>query len=210
MKPNPRIVAALSPAYGPCPEFTQACSEMRWQPERGHVPRGFAGATGDLSEIELVLVVAEPGEPVEGRDSISGDPMDLVYYDAMHSFRTGRDLFHRNVRKILELCWPGMPFDLVMRKVWLTESVLCSATTTTGPVSRTAYRACGQRYLLAQLALFPSAVVVALGGKAAERLTALGVKSFVAAWSVAPPGCNRKEAADSWRKIAEAVRLARC
>jgi len=206
MKPNTRITELLDPGYGPCPEFAQACKEMRWQPERGHVPRGFAGATGELSEVELVLVVAEPGEPVQGRDSINGAPLESAYYDAMHSFRTGRDLFHRNVRKILDLCWPGMPFDLVMRKVWVTESVLCSATITTGPVSRTACRACGERYLISQLELFPSAVVVTLGTKASDRLTTLGVKGFVSAWSVAPPGCNRKEAADSWLKVAEAVR----
>ncbi len=205
MKPNPRIASILEPAYGPCPEFAQACKEMRWQPDRGHVPRGFAGATGELTEVELVLVVAEPGEPVEGRDSITGNPMDAVYYDAMHSFRIGRDLFHRNVRKILDLCWPGMPFDLVMRKVWLTESVLCSATSTTGPVSRSACRACGERYFLAQLDLFPSSVVVALGAKASDRLATLGVTGFVSAWSVAPPGCNRREAAESWQKVAEAV-----
>jgi hypothetical protein len=204
--PNPRISAILSPAYEPCPEFAMACRKMRWQPERGHVPRGFAGATGELSEVELVLVVAEPGEPIEARDAISGDPMEFVFRDAMHSFRIGRDLFHRNVRKILNFCWPAMPFDLVMRKVWLTESVLCSATVSAGPVPRSTCRACGERYFLAQLKLFPTALVVALGTKASDRLTSLGVEGFISAWSVAPPGCNRKEAAQSWQRVAETLK----
>jgi hypothetical protein len=135
--------------------------------------------------------------------------MEHVYLDAMHSFRIGRDLFHRNVRRILDLCWPGLPFDLLMRKVWITESVLCSAVASTGPVPRSVCRTCGERYLLRQLEVLSSAVVVALGSKASDRLTALGVTEHVSAWSAAPPGCNRKEAADSWNKIAEAVQLRR-
>jgi hypothetical protein len=36
---------------------------MRWLPGTGHVPRGFFGATGEVSEVELVLVTPEPGDP---------------------------------------------------------------------------------------------------------------------------------------------------
>ena len=53
----------LEPAYGPCPEFNDACSKMPNDPARGHVPRGFAGAAGDVSEVELILVGSEPGNP---------------------------------------------------------------------------------------------------------------------------------------------------
>jgi hypothetical protein len=115
--------------------------------------------------------------------------------------RTGKDLFHKNVRKILDACWPGTPFEQQMRKAWLTESVLCSARAEGGSVSKCASIACGRRYLLAQLALFPHALVVALGGKARDRLRAVGVRDFIDVWAAAPPGCNNPKAHESWKRV---------
>jgi hypothetical protein len=199
---NPEIAAILEPAYGPCIEFGSACSDMRWQPERGHVPRGFFGAVGDLTEVELVLVFSEPGDP---HDDETHTGLDSAYARAAMGFGSGRDQFHRNVRAILDLCWPGLPFEEQMRKTWLTESVLCSAAKEGGSVPVRVSRACGNRYLLQQLAKFPTALVVALGGKAQRRLRDLGVTTFLAAGAVAPPGCNRKEIRDSWLRIPEAL-----
>jgi hypothetical protein len=88
-----------------------------------------------------------------------------------------------------------------LQRVWLTESVLCSAETEGGFVSVSAARACGHSYLLAQLALFPKALVVALGSKADQRLRSLGVTDFLRAFAAAPPGCNRREALASWECI---------
>jgi hypothetical protein len=66
VKLSPELEKVLLPAYAPYPEFNRACSEMRWYPSAGHVPRGFLGATRKLSEVELVLVSAEPGDPCDG------------------------------------------------------------------------------------------------------------------------------------------------
>ena len=77
---------------------------MRWNPPAGHVPRGFLGAAGDLSEVELVLVFAEPGDPHFGECHTG---LKSAYDYATYGFGTGKDLFHRNVRHILDLCWPG-------------------------------------------------------------------------------------------------------
>ena len=60
---NPKIEGVILKAYGPCPALAGACSEMQWDPARGHVPREFCGATGDLDEVKLVIVCAEPGDP---------------------------------------------------------------------------------------------------------------------------------------------------
>jgi len=48
-------------------------------------------------------------------------------------------------------------------------------------------------------------VVVALGRKAALRLRNAGVEQFIVAAAAAPPGCNRKEACESWGVVARAV-----
>jgi hypothetical protein len=198
VKIAPNLARVLSPAYGPCAEFSVNCGEMRWNPSAGHVPRGFLGACGDQSEVDLILVVAEPGDPHHG-ESHSG--LDSAYTYATTAFRMGKDQFHRNIRQILDMCWPDIAFEQQLRKFWLTESVLCSARNEGGSVSRKASMACGQRYLLAQLALFPQALVVALGGKAKDRLRAIGVRDFVPVWAAAPPGCNRPEAFESWQTI---------
>ena len=65
---NKEMLEVLAPAYTPCRHFSGQCKSMRWNPSNGHVPRGFCGADGDLSEIELILVTAEPGDPLAHED----------------------------------------------------------------------------------------------------------------------------------------------
>ncbi len=195
---NPLLANLLAPAYAPCSAFSGPCHEMRWSPSQGHVPRGFLGATGTLEDIELVLVFAEPGDPHE--DEIH-EGLTSAFRYATRAFEAGIDQFHRNVRAILDSCWPGLSFDKQMKKVWMTESVLCSATKEGGSVSTVAARECGRRYLAAQLVLLPHAVVVALGRKAQKRLRAIGFTRFLPASAVAPPGCNFLGAQESWDRI---------
>ena len=203
MRLNPRLAEILAPAYQPCVEFSRSCKEMRWKPESGHIPRGFLGAGGSVREVELILVFAEPGDP-HASEIHTG--MESAYAYAYDCFKIGKDLFHRNVRMILSLCWPNLSFDEQMRKAWLTESVLCSARAEGGSVSAMASRACGMHYLYPQLAQFPNALIVALGNKAQNRLRTLGISSFLPAVAAAPPGCNRRDALASWQKIPVALR----
>lgn len=198
---NTRLLSILVNAYKPCPEYFNVCKDMRWEPESGHVPRGFNGATGDLEEVELVLVFAEPGDPHKN-ESHTG--IDTVIPYAIECFKIGKDQFHRNVRHVLDLCWPGETYDNQLRRVWMTESVLCSARREGGHVSMSIARACVRRYLLPQIKLLPNAVVAALGRKAQGRLQ--GVVDYYPAYAVAPPGCNKKEAKASWIELASVVK----
>jgi hypothetical protein len=136
--------SVMAPAFEPCACFQNVCSGMRWAPELGHVPRGFYGAFGSPSEVELVLVFAEPGDPHDGE---SHDGCDSAYDYTGTVFLNGKDQFHRNVRLILESCWPGTSFEEQMRKTWLTDSVLCSAVKEGVPVASRVTDACGTRYL---------------------------------------------------------------
>lgn len=161
---------------------------MRWDPARGHVPRGFCGATGELDEVKLVLVCAEPGDPHIDEHYAGGDSQSQIqraYLHAYKSYKEGTDLFHRNVRLILKLCWPDSTFDQQLRKTWLVDSVLCSARVEGGRISGGVESECRRRYLERQLALMPRAIVVALGGKAFKRLS--GVPHVIKAHSPAPP-----------------------
>ncbi len=200
---NSQLKKILEPAYAPCPGFSDTCFDMRWDPKTGHVPRGFRGATGTIAEIELVLVYAEPGDPQPGE---THEGLASAYDFANRSFAAGTDLFHRNVTFILDSCWPELSLEEQLRKVWMTESVLCSAAKEGGHVRGQVAKECGKRYLLKQLELVPDALVVALGNKARNRLVALGFFNFLAVKSVAPPGCNFRGARESWAQIAERLK----
>lgn len=199
-RPNERVLEVMKAAY-PCPSFQTACKSMRWNPGEGHIPRGFLGATGHPEEVELVLVFAEPGDPMPG-DHAS---MEEAIRHATWAFREGSGAFHQNARWLFEACWPGLPFEAQLRKVWLTESVLCSAEVTTGPVSAQVERACGQRYLARELMCFPNALVVALGQKATQRMGSLGMTGFESAFAFGKPGCFQAGAKPSWQRIADLI-----
>ena len=181
---------------------------MRWQPEVGHIPRGLCGATSAPSDVRLVLVVAEPGDPhvneIYHPNSLPEEMFETVCQYAYASFGTGRDQFHRNIRAILDDCWPSMSFHEQLRRTWITESVLCSASVECGAVPSAVVRNCVERYLDRELALFPNAVVASLGGKARNRMKALQ-RRYIRAGSVAPPGCNQRKVREPWKAIVAAV-----
>jgi hypothetical protein len=182
---------------------------MRWIPESGHAPRGFCGALGKLGEVELVLIVAEPGDPhdLESYSSAASSPelLEEICRYVYGCFESGKDYFHKNVRYILDQCWPGMPFAEQMRRTWITESTLCSAQKEGGTIPVSVNRFCADSYLSKQLALLPQAAIVTLGGKARDRIRHLRYRT-IAVSAVAPPGCNFAGARESWDQVAIEVR----
>ncbi len=181
---------------------------MRWNPPRGHVPRGFCGALGRLGDVQLVLIVAEPGDPHEGESCSADSPEEFLEATCRYTygcFATGKDQFHRNIReRILDKCW-SKAFAEQMRRTWITESVLCSARKECGPVSAPVVKCCVNSYLEPQLAALPPLAVIATLGAKAEKRTAhlewaLG-REFIHAGAAAPPGCNFKGVKESWDRI---------
>lgn len=209
--PCRELVEILLPAFAPCQHFRGSCQTMSWHPEQGHMPRGFCGATGTLSEVEVVFIVAEPGDPHSSEayeaDASPFEKLSCVYQYVYECFKTGHDQFHRNVRHILDLCWPNLAFHDQMRRVWITESLFCSAAREGGYVRVSVHRQCREQYLERQLTLLSDRIVVALGKKAQNRVGR--IEGVLPAVSVAPPGCNLKKARQSWEQVAEKVRMRR-
>ncbi|WP_448646915.1 hypothetical protein [Pseudomonas mohnii] len=202
MKPCSELLTIIEPAYAPCRNFADACSSLVWAPDKGHVPRGFLGATDTLGEVELVLVFAEPGDP---HDAEKHETMDTSLEYTYQCMKFGTDLFHRNVRYILNLCFPEDSFDSQLRKTWMAESLLCSAPKEGGSVKASSWRACTNCYLKPQLDLLSQAFVVALGSKAKSRLKSIGIPFFPAG-AAAPPGCNFLGVRNSWNEAAMILR----
>ncbi len=214
---NPKLKVILQPAFPICAgaaEGNGCHKKVTIDATKGHLPRGFFGATGEIEDVELVLVVAEPGDPSEGDSTedlletynITTDVFDPKVLDSRTGKPTGGE-FHEKVRYILDECFPNQLFEDQLRKVWFTESVLCSAEETTKYIKMSVVDECGHRYLRAQLELFPNAVIGALGGKAFERIQRLKLKErvIINAWAAAPPGCKRPPAKISWQPIIDAV-----
>lgn len=191
------LLDVIRPAYAPCEHFRGVCRQMRWSPTKGHVPRGFCGALGTAIEVQLVLVTAEPGDPLPG-EVHSGIQSTVAY--SLRGLREGVTPFHRNICLILDLCFPNQSLDEQLRRTWRTNSVLCSAMEECGPVPRAVESACMRRYLAPQLALIPHALVAALGGKAQKRLAREGIAFFPALHPSSRKSNAEKHA--SWRALA--------
>ena len=215
--PPQKLLDVLEPAYAPCPGFSSTCrSVARWCPASGHFPRGFIGALGDLDEVQVVIVVAEPGDPFSSDGSgYELWPCELIAQTCRATFEhydEGKNLFHRNMRFLLNCIFGEMPLEKQLVRTWITESMLCSAPKETGSVPSTVTRECGERYLSRQLALLNRCPIIALGRKAQQRLKYLKnvdvtlSKRIIGAYAAAPPGCNHKPARSSWECAARKVR----
>jgi hypothetical protein len=207
--PCPEIVDVLLPAFAPCRHLTGACREARWEPTKGHVPRGFVGALGTVAEVKIVLLTAEPGDPFPGEDHSEPTSIGILagttanYFDfLLHaSERSGMNhVFPKKMRRLLDICWPDTSFDEQLRRTWITDTYLCSAKKESGPVAVDATRTCAETYLRRCLAVFSDPLIVALGGKATQRCKQVGVKAE-SAFSVASPGSNYKGAEESWLRL---------
>jgi Uracil DNA glycosylase superfamily len=203
-----RLLDTLRSAYPRCPSFDGACRVMRWRPAAGYVPRGFCGAIGPSDDVELVLVTAEPGDPLKDerytRRKLRPEAVARSSTEALRSRLTG---FHRGIRKIMDLCYPDQELEKQLRHVWRTNSVLCSAEVEGGYVPRAVVDQCVSKYLRAQLARVPDALVVALGGKAQKRLKHHGIDAIAAIHPSARMSKKKKIA--SWRRVAKKLALRR-
>lgn len=206
--PNDRLLSVMLDAYQPCANFGR-CIEARWVPERGHVPRGFLGATGTPADVEVVMVFSEPGHPLagEGHDSASA-PLGLLRSAMQHTYncyKSDIDQFHRNVRWFLSQLWPNLTFDEQLGRVWLTEGRLCSIN---DEIGSTTDRTCAEHYLVQQMRALPQATVVAFGRKAQRYLHGIGI-DFVSAFALSPPGANFGGARPSWEAAIEKIHARR-
>ena len=119
IQPNLELIDLLQDAYAPCKNFG-VCPEACWQPANGHIPRGFLGATGDLSEVELIMLFAQPGAPHdEERYDPGAHSTDLLLASVEHAYKcfsTSKYSFHRNAIWFLKQLYPDLSFDEQLRR----------------------------------------------------------------------------------------------
>ena len=210
MRPNKELVKILERAYS-CSSFYGTCKSACWNPEAGFIPRGYLGATNTIEDVEVVFVLAEPGDPHSDECYESFvEPVDYIDTTCQQTFmclKEKRDHFHKNLRFILDQFFPGVDFIDQISRSWITQSVLCSASVESGNVPIAVSRECRSQFLDTQLKLFPNATKVALGSKARERLKYY--PSILVGGHPAPPGCNHHGVRQQWLSIANQFRKSR-
>ena len=206
--PSPELRDILLTSYNPCPGFQGSCKGIaKWKPVRGHVPRGFIGALGSLDEVKVVILVAEPGDPLS-QESFEFNNDELMTQTCQHTFKllqASRLDYFRNLRFLLDRIFPKMGLERQLRKTWITETYLCSAPKTAEQVPPQAERGCADRFLMKQLELLSDRPTIALGGKAQKRARPY-VPDLIRAYAVARPGSNHKPARPSWEAAAKEAR----
>ena len=210
--PNESLVDVLLPAYC-CQRFGQ-CPDAKWHPSEGHVPRGFLGATGELEDVEVIMVLAEPAKPknkkglkesYEHRDSNPKGTLEQVVEFVYGCYEMQVSRLHRNARMFLEWRYGDeVPFDAQLWRVWITEARLCSISKATADPGAEAYGLCEDRYLARQIERLPRAQVVAFGKKAeraVENLWRVGRlrQNPIVAGSLASYGNRLAPARESWK-----------
>ena len=75
--PASEPIENLLPAYVPCAALQHECSSAWWDPGKGYVPRGLPGAVGSLQDVRLVLLTAEPGDPLTD-ETYYGSPAEML------------------------------------------------------------------------------------------------------------------------------------
>ena len=201
------LTQILSPAYDPCCGFKGACKgTATWAPGEGHVPRGFIGALGTIKEVEVVILLAEPGHPLPDEAYRERNKLSRTCRYTFKALETGAYPFHRNLKYLLDRIFrPTRRLECQLRKAWITETYLCSIPRTTEQVPPDAERECADRYLDRQLALLEGLPIIALGGKAQKRAQRY-TSNLIRAHSPARPGANQRGARPSWDEAAKQAR----
>ena len=121
--PAKELVEILRKAYLPCPGFKYDCEgTATWAPQKGHVPRGFIGALGDIKEVEVVILTAQPDAPPLPEEPglysqvKREELLDQTCQYTFECFRRRRTTYHEGIRYLLDQIFdpkplPGRPVE---------------------------------------------------------------------------------------------------
>ena len=157
----------------------QTCSNFKdcgadYAPKKGHVPRGFSGATCNSDEVYLVIVSAQPSKPFTKdkepflEEIYSGDPdRDVEAVLGAPYLEPPASPYHKNIRTFLDNVFRSVSsdFDRQLKHVWVTQSRHCSISYGFGKIDESVRLICSWKHLVEQVKLFPNAIVLLAGKK---------------------------------------------
>ena len=182
--------------------------------EKGHSPRHVAGNLANPSEVEIILLLAEPAsdpwpEEVNGNEATwiedvmcdgVGKGGSRIGYDEL-----AQRNFEGNPRDFLMMVWPEATFSERMQKTIITNSFWMQAHASSGTIPAEAEREFG-RHLKSFVSIFPNPIVAAAGGKAEKRCKYAGIAHDAWMHSLTPRRSDQDRARETWLSAAKTVR----
>jgi hypothetical protein len=201
----------------------QTCSNFKdcgadYAPKKGHVPRGFSGATCNPDEVYLVIVSAQPSKPFTKdkkpflEEIYSGDPVrDVDVVLGAEYLRSSATDYHANIRTFMNDVFQNVSshFDRQLKHVWVTQSRHCSIVEKpggkkSGNIGKPVRLICSRTHLVEQVKLFPNAIVLLAGSKAREAREEIARlrRPISSCFSFAPLNSQKVEAKESHQQAA--------
>ena len=216
---DPALAGFLRSAFPEVMEIARA-HRLPHDYAAGHRPRHFAGALDRPDRVEVLLLLAEPGStpyPWEvGRspdtwlddvcsDGVGGRGGHPFVYDPAHAYDPRYEArFAVAPARFLAQVFPDLAPAERMARVVIANAFWMQADASGGRIPRGAERAFAP-ILGRFVALFPSAQVVAAGGKASERL-ALAGRRHLRMSALTQPEYNKPSARESHARVARQLR----
>lgn len=188
--------------------------------QRGHRPRHFAGALDKPEQVEVLLILAEPGStpynweigrwPDTWLDDVCSDGVGQrgghpFVYDPAHSFDNRYEArFAVWPALFLGQVYPNLSARERMERAIIANSFWMQADASGGRIPRGAERAFAP-ILAGFVDMFPSATVIAAGRKASDRLTLAGCR-HVPMSALTLPEYNKPSAKESRDQVAGTIR----
>lgn len=183
--------------------FKSLCEQagLPWDPDAGYEPRWYNGPAPE--DVRLLFLMAEPG-PITPTEAHS-----LLPAVSHRPWTTGFDLslqehyWRGHLREFCSHIWPEDTEEHMYAHVGGTSTFWMSL-----PHGQTTKQVPGfvvnyflEHYLSRFLSLFPQAQLLAVGGKARDRLKKLGVEFYTCS-AFNNPEANKPRARESWRRTA--------
>lgn len=179
----------------------------------GHRPRHIAGNITNPDDVQVILLLAEPGSSPgeEEKHCPQSSWLDDVTCDGLGNggCRVRYDdkakrLYEKNPRDFIQMIWPADRYVDRMKKVIITNSFWMQGHSSGGSIPVRAIDDFSV-HLKSIISSFPNAIVVASGLKAINRARRANVE-VLEMGSLMPPGSNQALVRDTWRVTADIVR----
>lgn len=190
-------------------EFQDLCLKhgLPWDPANGYEPRWFAGHSEKPPR--YLVVMAEPAMPAPYPDSSEFPPsIDRMNWLDGYDLSLREHYWRENVEVVFKQIWPNNTSQMMNKHVGGTCAFWMSLPPgkANDDVPRELESFFMRKYFPEILKICGDVELIAAGGKAQRRLSPYNIPHH-SCWAFTRPGCNRKEARESWVTLGK--RLAR-
>lgn len=192
-------------------KFRTLCEQhgLPWDPRNGYEPRWYNGPAPE--DTRVLVFLAEPGAITPSERLHLLPAIAHAPWVGTHDLSAPEHYWRANLRELCSHIWPDETEAEMNRSVGASCTFWMSLPpgAQTRDVPADLVKFFNQTYLRRLIALFPSAVLIAAGGKAQRRLTAANV-TFIGCSALTRPESNKPKARESWRRggLAVAAKLA--